>query len=50
MECSLTVDTGDMHANVQELIGEWRKAADYCLTNEPFLFHYEVARSDKDPV
>ena len=31
-------------------IKEWGKAADYCMANEPFLFHYEVARSDKDPV
>merc|ERR1712008_547692 len=32
------------------LIADWRQAADYCLVNEPFLFHYEFAQSDKDPL
>ena len=30
------------------LLGEWSKAAAYCLENEPFLYAYEVAQSDKD--
>ena len=37
-------------ASAQSLVNDWQKAADYCLEHEPFLFHYEVARSDKDPV
>jgi len=34
----------------QELVSAWSEAANYCMANEPFLFHYEVSRSDKDPV
>ena len=34
----------------QEMVSAWKEAADYCMANEPFLFHYEIARSDKDPV
>ena len=29
---------------------EWAKAADYCLANEDFLFAYELAQSDQDPL
>ena len=31
-------------------IKEWAKAADYCLANEDFLFAYELAQSDQDPL
>eukprot|EP00321_Phaeocystis_globosa_P019403 CAMPEP_0118814280 /NCGR_PEP_ID=MMETSP1162-20130426/3461_1 /TAXON_ID=33656 /ORGANISM="Phaeocystis Sp, Strain CCMP2710" /LENGTH=129 /DNA_ID=CAMNT_0006744147 /DNA_START=105 /DNA_END=494 /DNA_ORIENTATION=+ len=31
-------------------IKEWSKAADYCLANEDFLFAYELAQSDQDPL
>jgi hypothetical protein len=34
----------------QGLIRDWARAADYCMGSEPFLFHYEIARSDKDRV
>ena len=30
------------------LLDAWRAAADYCVSNEPFLYAYEVAQSDKD--
>ena len=30
------------------LLSAWRAAADYCIANEPFLYAYEVAQSDKD--
>eukprot|EP00322_Chrysochromulina_rotalis_P003454 CAMPEP_0115872700 /NCGR_PEP_ID=MMETSP0287-20121206/23571_1 /TAXON_ID=412157 /ORGANISM="Chrysochromulina rotalis, Strain UIO044" /LENGTH=115 /DNA_ID=CAMNT_0003327649 /DNA_START=36 /DNA_END=383 /DNA_ORIENTATION=- len=30
------------------LLSAWSKAASYCLENEPFLYTYEVAQSDKD--
>jgi quinol monooxygenase YgiN len=32
------------------LVRAWREAADYCLEHEPFLYHYEVSKSDKDPL
>ena len=31
-------------------IKEWGRAADYCLANEGFLFAYELAQSDQDPL
>ena len=31
-------------------IKEWGKAADYCMANEDFLFAYELAQSDQDPL
>jgi hypothetical protein len=32
------------------LVQDWKAVADHCYVNEPFLFHYEVAQSDKDPL
>ena len=29
---------------------EWSKAAAYCLANEKFLYAYEMAQSDQDPL
>ena len=37
-------------SEAKTLVEAWRQAADYCLTNEPFLFAYEIAQSDKDPL
>ena len=31
-------------------VKEWGKAAAYCLRNEAFLFAYEIAQSDQDPL
>jgi len=33
-----------------ELLKAWAKAAAWCLEHEPFLFAYEVAQSDSDPL
>ena len=30
-----------------ELLQEWAKIAAYCYLHEPYLYHYEVAQSDK---
>lgn len=37
-------------AAAEAIVKEWALAAEYCLVHEPFLFHYEIARSDKDPL
>ncbi|CAM9474663.1 unnamed protein product [Chrysoparadoxa australica] len=34
----------------QQLLEAWAVAADYCAAAEPFLYTYEVAQSDKDPL
>ena len=34
----------------ESLVRDWRLAADYCLANEDFLFAYEMAQSDQDPL
>eukprot|EP00277_Geminigera_cryophila_P017617 CAMPEP_0179456958 /NCGR_PEP_ID=MMETSP0799-20121207/40822_1 /TAXON_ID=46947 /ORGANISM="Geminigera cryophila, Strain CCMP2564" /LENGTH=149 /DNA_ID=CAMNT_0021257357 /DNA_START=447 /DNA_END=893 /DNA_ORIENTATION=- len=39
-------DTG----SAQELVSAWTTASDFCMEKEPYLFHYEVSRSDKDPL
>lgn len=31
-------------------IKEWGRAADYCMANEDFVFAYELAQSDQDPL
>lgn len=36
--------------SAETLIKEWSHAADYCIANEPFLYHYEVSQSDQDPL
>ena len=37
-------------ATSTELLSAWKDAADWCYTHEDFLFAYEVAQSDKDPL
>jgi len=37
-------------ASAQSFKSAWAEAAAYCLTNEPFLYQYEVAQSDKNPL
>lgn len=34
----------------ERLLADWRPVANYCLANEPFLFSYEIAQSDKNPL
>ena len=46
---SVTLDFSD-EAAAAEVVGAWKDAADYFFANEPFLYAYEVARSDKDPL
>ena len=38
------------NSSAETLLKAWGKAARYCIENEPFLFAYEVAQSDKDPL
>lgn len=38
------------NASAQSLLKAWEKAAQYCIANEPFLYAYEVAQSDQDPL
>ena len=35
-------------ASAKSLLAAWSVAASYCLKNEPFLYAYEAAQSDKD--
>ena len=37
-------------AAAERLVHEWSKAAAYCLANEKFLYAYEMAQSDQDPL
>ena len=37
-------------AAARSLLREWGRAAAWCVENEPFLYHYEIAQSDKDPL
>jgi hypothetical protein len=46
---SVTLDFTD-ESSAHELLGAWRAAADWCYVNEPFLYAYEIAQSDKDPL
>jgi quinol monooxygenase YgiN len=34
--------------SAKSLLAAWSVAASYCLNNEPFLYAYEAAQSDKD--
>ena len=34
----------------KELIAAWKEAAEWCYKYEDFLFAYEIAQSDKDPL
>ncbi|CAJ1954475.1 unnamed protein product [Cylindrotheca closterium] len=34
----------------KQILEEWRSVTKYCAEKEPFLFHYEVGRSDADPL
>ena len=36
--------------DAKTLLPAWAAAADYCIEHEPFLFMYEMARSDQDPL
>ena len=36
------------HGSAAMLLEAWSKAADWCMENEPFLFAYEIAQSDKN--
>ena len=38
------------HGVANALVREWTRAAEYCLANENFLFAYEMAQSDQDPL
>lgn len=38
------------NASADALLKAWARAADWCVQNEPFLFAYEVAQSDQDPL
>jgi len=33
-----------------QVIDEWRKVAEWCHNNEAILYHYEIAKSDQDPL
>mmetsp|Transcript_10528 Transcript_10528/g.13348 ORF Transcript_10528/g.13348 Transcript_10528/m.13348 type:complete len:157 (+) Transcript_10528:78-548(+) len=37
-------------SDLQRILKEWKKVADYCAKHETFLLHYEVGISDKDPL
>ena len=37
-------------AAARSLLREWGRAANWCFEHEPFLYHYEMAQSDKDPL
>ena len=37
-------------ASATPLLKAWAAAADYCVEHEPFLYAYEMARSDQDPM
>ena len=34
----------------ETLLAAWGEAAAWCVKNEPFLYAYEIAQSDKDPL
>ncbi|KAL3945425.1 MAG: hypothetical protein SGBAC_000478 [Bacillariaceae sp.] len=34
----------------KQILEEWRPVTKYCGEKEPFVFHYEVGRSDADPL
>ena len=34
----------------KQILEEWRPVTKYCAEKEPFLFQYEVGRSDSDPL
>ena len=34
----------------EAVIREWSRVAEHCLVNEPFLYHYEFAQSDQEPL
>lgn len=36
--------------DAKNVISAWSKLADWCYENEPFLYHFEVGQSDKDPL
>ena len=36
--------------SAETLLKAWEQAARYCIEHEPFLFAYEVAQSDSDPL
>ena len=38
------------NASAKALLKAWGEAADWCVENEPFLFAYEIAQSDQDPL
>ena len=46
---SVTLDFED-ETTAMELVKAWKDAADWCYMNEPFLYAYEVAQSDKNPL
>lgn len=37
-------------ADAEQLLAAWSEAAAWCVRHEPFLYAYEVAQSDKDPL
>ena len=37
-------------SDAMTLQAAWAAAADYCIAHEPFLYMYEMAQSDKDPL
>ena len=44
---SMTFTTQD---DAKKVLDAWQSAAEYCLHNEPFLYAYEMAQSDKNPL
>ena len=36
--------------HARSLLREWGRAATWCYEHESFLYHYEMAQSDKDPL
>ena len=38
------------NVSAENLLKAWGQAAEWCVKNEPFLYAYEVAQSDQDPL
>jgi len=36
--------------DLEAITKDWTQVAKYCAENEPFLYHYEVGKSDSDPL
>ena len=40
----------ESETDANQAIADWKVVADYCAKNEPFLYHYEIGKSDSDPL